>query len=281
MPTPPESRDAVTGWFIYKCGSGTLLVPAPRCIGPECQGAGPRGTKTIGYAGDLAAGENGGLSGARRAAGLTAATGGEIAAATTALDDLRRSGAISDSYYRQARAAVENRPEKFLGLIAPGVRRDLLGQPIAPRALAELAGQIPGSPVGPSVAEGCQCTPRPPDGRDPVSGWFIYYVPGGVLITPTWKCLPSGGGPLSWLQQTWKNTVALFQSPPASPAPPKFPALAPVTATGATAPASTPPPPPTCVPDEVTGRDPVSGWYIVRRDGKWPVLVANPNFCGK
>ena len=276
-PVTPYGRDNVTGWFIYRCGKGTLLVPAPRCLGPECHGSDGRGMRALGFAGDLGAGPDGSFSSARSAAGLRRLTGAEVAGATAELGALRDAGAIGADYWRRAVGAIERRPEAFTPIIAPGVTAPVLGQPIAPQALAGVYSLLPPSDVGPSLREGCRCTPREPDGQDPVSGWLIYRVNGGVLLTPTKKCIAGGGGPLSWLAMTWRNTLALFGYPPAPTQPPRELPPAPVAAielTGTPAPAAPAP----CVPDQIVGRDNVSGWFIVLRDGN-RILVANPKVC--
>jgi hypothetical protein len=276
---PPYGRDNVTGWFIYRCGKGTLIVPAPRCLGPECSGAEGRGTRALGFAGDLGAGMNGSFRDARGAAGLRALTGTEIAAATAELGALKDSGAIGSDYWRAALSAVERRPERYLPILAPGVTRPILGQPIGQKALANVYSLVPPSEVGPSVREGCACTPRPPDGRDPVSGWFIYRVNGGVLLTPTWKCIAGGGSVASWLSMTWRNTLALFGVAPATP-PLPVPELPPAPTTVGGMPEAPPPAP--CEPDTIIGIDSgpfASGWYIVNRPGVGRLLVPNPNLC--
>lgn len=280
-PRAPDSRDNLTGWFVYKCGKGILLVPAPRCMPSDCHSPGPRRTRDLGIGDQVAAGEDGTMVGARRAMGLTSLTGTEIATALAPLDDLRQSGAISDSYYRRARAAIESDADAFFKPYAPGVLQPVLGRPVASGALRDLALGVLPTPIGPSVREGCACTPRDFDAVDPVSGWGIYYVPGGVLLTPTKKCIAGGGRPLGFIEQTWRNIVALFKTPPTI-APEAAPLLPPITPSpGAPTP---PPPPPTtpCEPDNVVGRDDGmfgTGWWIVKGPPGRTGLVPNPRTC--
>lgn len=235
--------------------------------------------RNLGFQGDIAAGNDGSFRGARSAAGLFAASGVEVAKATAALGELRDSGAITSGYWKAASSAVERDPERYIPVIAPGVRRELLGQPIAPRAVARVHELAAGQDVGPSVAESCACTPRPFDAQDPVSGWGIYYVNGGVLLTPTLKCIGGGGGVPSWLRQTWRNVLTLFGAAPQNqPEPLPVPSFEPIRTRGEDAPA---PPPEPCVPDTIIGRDEgmfASGWWIVERNGQ-RILVANPKTC--
>lgn len=247
----------------------------------DCAGPGPRRTPTVGIGDAITANTDGTFAGARRALGLSSLTGTELAQARQPLDDLRRAGEISDSYYRQARAAFERDPDALVRPIAPGVLRPLLGQPIASRALKDRAlGVIP-QPIGPSVREGCACTPRPFDAQDPVSGWGIYYVNGGVLLTPTLKCIAGGGAKPGLLATIWRNTVALFKTPTATTPEPIPKPLPPIGQPQLEAPAPPAPPAP-CVPDEIVGIDSgmfASGWYIVNRPGVGRLLVPNPHTC--
>lgn len=94
------------------------------------------------------------------------------------------------------------------------------------------------------LGEACHCEPRDFDAIDPVSGWGIYYVGEGVLLTPSKKCVGHGVLP-SWLSRTWRNTVTLLTGPPqaAPPAPAQpVPYRPPVVV--APVPLPVPPPPP-------------------------------------
>lgn len=247
----------------------------------DCKGSDGAGMKNFGYAGDIAAGNDGSFRGARQAAGLFAATGVEAASAAAVLGDLRDQGAITGGYYRSALAAVARRPDRYIPVVAPGVRRELLGQVIAPLAIARDAELAAGAPVGVDVANGCRCTPRDFDAIDPVSGWGIYYVGKGVLLTPTKKCIAGGGGPLGWFAMTWRNVLALFKVPPQNDATlsPELPPIQtpPPTVHPTPTPAETP-----CEPDNVVGRDDGmfgTGWWIVKGPPGRTGLVPNPNLC--
>lgn len=276
-PVSPYGRDNVTGWFIYQCGKGVLLVPAPRCLGPECSGSDGRGMRALGFTGDLGAGLNGSFASARSAEGLRKMTGAEVGAATALIGDLHDQGRIGADYANAAMNAIERRPEKYIPIIAPGVTGAVLGQPIGQRALKDVYALATPQDVGPSVREGCNCTPREPDGQDPVSGWLIYRVKGGVLLTPTKKCIAGGGALPGWLAMTWRNTLALFGAAPAEGPAPAAPA-APAPAVGGGSGGGPPVEPPPCVPDTILGRDPVSGWFLVARPGG-RALVPNPQMC--
>ena len=160
---------------------------------------------------------------AGRLPGTLAFDGVEIAKGLAAIDQLRDSGEIDAYYAGAAKRAYEERAETSLERPAPFETPSPFGAPLAPGALARRYGGQPGAPVGPSVAEACRCTPRKFDARDPLSGWGIYYVNGGVLLTPTEKCIGGSGGPLSFWRQTWRNVLALLPPAlaPAAPPPPK------------------------------------------------------------
>jgi hypothetical protein len=241
-PTPPAARDNITGWFIYFCGGGTLLVPSARCVGPECTGAAPGKTLNLGYAGDLDAGSRGSFATAGSLVGLCATDGVELAQGLAQIDALRREGQIDRYYAGAARNAYANAERGPCDRPAPFVAPSPLGAPLAPGALARAYRGVSGEDVGQSVDQACRCTPRPFDARDPISGWGIYYVKGGVLLTPSEKCIDSGGKPESLWATTWRNVKALLPAPPQPPplpvAAPPAPAPAPV------APAQPPPPPP-------------------------------------
>lgn len=275
----PYGRDNVTGWFIYRCGKGILLVPAPRCLSAGCSGSDGRGMRAVGFAGDLGAGVGASFASARSAPGLRRMTGAEVGAAAALIGDLKDQGKIGADYANAAQNAIERRPENYIPVLAPGVTGSPLGQPIGQHALKDVYALAKPQPVGPSVREGCACTPREPDGQDPVSGWLIYRVNGGVLLTPTKKCIAGGGSIPGWLAMTWRNTKALFGAAPQ--AAPNLAAGAPAPTVsggggGGGAPAPSEPAP--CVPDTIIGRDPVSGWFIVARNGG-RALVPNPQMC--
>jgi hypothetical protein len=275
----PYGRDNVTGWFIYRCGKGILLVPAPRCLSDGCKGSDGRGMRAVGFAGDLGAGLGSSFASARSAPGLRKMTGAEVGAAAALIGDLKDQGKIGADYANAAQNAIERRPENYIPIVAPGVTGAVLGQPIGQKAIKDVYALATPQAVGPSVREGCACTPREPDGQDPVSGWLIYRVNGGVLLTPTKKCIAGGGGPASWFATTWRNTLTLFGAAPAPlAAPPPVEAPAVVGGGGGGAP---PPEPAPCVPDIVVGRDEgmfASGWFIVIRNGQ-RILVPNPKTC--
>ena len=273
----PYGRDNVTGWFIYRCGKGVLLVPAPRCLSAGSSGSDGRGMRAVGFAGDLGAGVGASFASARSAAGLRKMTGAEVGAAAALIGGLKDDGKIGAAYANAAMNAIERRPENYIPIIAPGVTGPVLGQPIGQQALKDVYALLAPSPVGPSVREGCACTPREPDGQDPVSGWLIYRVNGGVLLTPTKKCIAGGGSIPSWLAMTWRNTLALFGAAPQAAPSPVAPPEAPTAVGGGGGGAPAPEPPP-CVPDTIIGRDPVSGWFIVARNGG-RALVPNPQIC--
>ena len=246
----------------------------------DCVSPGPRRTRTTGIGDAITANTDGTFAGARRALGLSSLTGTEMAVARQPLDNLRNQGLISDSYYRRARAQFERDPDALVHPYAPGVLSPLLGQPLAPSALRDFALGVVPQPIGPSLREGCACTPREFDARDPVSGWGIYYVNGGVLLTPSLKCIGGGGRPPGFLATIWRNTVALFKTPTnIAPAPP--PPLPAIDYTPGAPPPPPPPPTEPCVPDIIVGRDEgmfASGWWIVLRNGQ-RILVANPKTC--
>jgi len=221
IPDKPSSRDAMTGWFVYLCKpKGALLVPAPRCVPPECRGNRLGDTPTLGYAGDIGAGTRGSFTQGARSIGVTAMDGIEIAKGLQEIENLRDSGQI-DHYYAAAarnafieRTADAERPAPFEG-------PSPLGAPIASGALSR---RFPGGgdQVGPRVTDACGCKPRKEDARDPLSGWLIYYVPGGVLLTPTAKCIPYYGKPRGFWSGLWANVTEAFKpSPP--PVPPQQP----------------------------------------------------------
>lgn len=251
---------------MYFCPGGTLLVPAPRCVGPECQGAGSQGTRNLGYAGDLDAGSNGSFARAGSLLGLCAKDGVEIGQGLAAISDLQRDGTIDRYYGAAARNAYANAQGPDCDRPAPFVSPTPIGMPLAPGALAKRYAGVVGEDVGPNVDQACRCTPRPFDARDPVSGWGIYYVPGGVLLTPSEKCISGGGKPLGFWEQTWRNVRAIVGSPQPQPAPGKPTPPAPAPAPGAPA-----PPPPKPAPP---------GGYLCLDPRIWPPLFrGQPTPC--
>jgi len=243
--TAPAFRDAMSGWFGYNCGDGVLLVPSPRCVGPECRGGGRQGTPVLGFAGDLDAGSRGSFIGQRNMQGLTAYDGVSIGKGLAAIDDLANRNEIDRFYAGAAKRAYleqlseEPGPDRLFEEPSP------FGRVLAPGALRRRFAGATGEDVGPSVREACGCKPRPFDARDPVSGWGIYYVKGGIFLTPSEKCI-GGGGPPNWWEQAWRNTVNLFRAAPEEPSPPR-PTVVPgePLPPRPTAPPGSPPPPPT------------------------------------
>lgn len=255
IPTPPAGRDAVTGWFIYHCGSGVLLVPGARCVGPECKGASGGGTKTLGYAGDLDAGSRGSFTQAGRLIGVTAMDGIEISKGLAAIDQLRQENQIDAYYAGAAKRAYLQRLDEEGDRPAPFQEPTPFGRALGAGALARRYQGISGEDVGATVSEACRCTPRPFDARDPVSGWGIYYVKGGVLLTPTEKCIAGGPGLFGQIGKFWRDQLTL--TPPAPPVPPQPPpprGLPPLPVTQAPTPVAPPPPappPPVWVPGQL------------------------------
>jgi hypothetical protein len=229
---------------MYNCPGGVLLVPAPRCVGPECRG-GKRGeTPTLGYAGDLDAGSRGSFATAGRLIGLTAYDGVEIQKGLSAIDELRAAGEIDGYYAAAAKRAFAERVPKLERAVPFQELTPAAVGPLAPGALGRLHQGRTGEAVGPSVAEGCNCTPRPFDARDPVSGWGIYYVPTGVLLTPSEKCIAGSSKPLRFWEQTWRNVRATFGMPEPPPPRPDFALPKRPAPPGAPPPPQPPPPPP-------------------------------------
>jgi hypothetical protein len=234
---------------MYFCGGGVLLVPAERCVGPECTGAAPGKTKFLGYAGDLDAGSRGSFATAGSLVGLCATDGIELAQGLAQIDQLRREGQIDRYYSGAARNAYANAERGPCDRPAPFVAPTPFGAPLAPGALARAYRGREGENVGQSVDQACRCTPRPFDARDPVSGWGIYYVKGGVLLTPSEKCIESSGKPAGLWETTWRNVKALLPAPPQPPPLPVAPPPAPAPPPTAPAPAPVPVAPvkhPTC-----------------------------------
>lgn len=229
---------------MYNCPGGVLLVPAPRCVGPECRG-GPRGGgPTLGYAGDLDAGSRGSFLQAGRLIGITALDGVEIQRGLAAIDDLAASNQIDRYYAASAKRAYLERLGEEPERAAPFEEPTPFGRVLAPGALARRFRGLPGEDVGPSVEDACRCTPRPFDAIDPVSGWGIYYVKGGVLLTPSLKCIGGGGRPSGFWATTWRNVVSLVRAPEIPPSRPIVTQRPPPPPTEPPPPSAPPPPPP-------------------------------------
>jgi len=257
-PTKAAAQDAITGWLIYHCGGGVLLVPTERCVGPECRGAGKTGTQVLGYAGDLAAGTHGSFTQAGRSIGVTAMDGIEISKGLAAIDQLRTEGTIDAYYASGAKRAYLQQLGEEGERPAPFQEPTALGRVLAPGALGRATRLRPGEDVGPSVPEACGCKPRKFDANDPVSGWGIYYVAKGVLLTPTEKCIGGGGRPEGFWAQTWRNTLALVK--PAPPVPKTTEVLPPA-------------PPPAPVPSPVSPPPTTGGYICGTPPGWWPGYV--------
>lgn|GEM_PF-3232560 len=221
--TPPGGRDGLSGWFVYFCTDGILLVPTPRCVGPECQGRRRATVPVLGFAGDLDTGNRGSFAAAGRLAGLSALSGVEVAQGLNQIEQAADRGEISDAYARAAMAAYRRDPGAYTP-VEPGI--GVIGgveRPIAPGAYGRLNYVGAGGPVGPDVREACACTPREFDAIDVISGWGIYYVEGGVWMTPSKKCVAGGGRPPSFWQQTWRNVLSLVGAAPPAPQPVRLP----------------------------------------------------------
>jgi hypothetical protein len=233
-PFPAPAQDPVTGWLIYFCTKGVLLAPTQQCVGPECQGQARRNPLSLGFAGDLAAGTDGSFAGARRATALRSLTGVEAAQGLNVIEQARRAGELSDEYARYAAGAYRREPERYTPLLPAFQGPGPFQNPVAAGAFGRLNRVGGGLPVGPSVREGCACKPRKPDAIDPVSLWLIYYVPGGVLLTPTEKCIGYFGKPRGFWSQMWRGAVELVEAVTArfapSPVPTPAPTPAPVAA---------------------------------------------------
>lgn len=249
---PFAARDNITGWGMYFCGGGVLLVPAPRCVGPECTGAAPGATKALGYEGDLDAGSRGSFTQGGRLIGITAMDGVEIAQGLAQITELQRTGQIDRYYAAAARNAYADAQGPGAQRPAPFAPPSPFGAPLAPGALGRTFRGRDGEDVGASVDQVCRCTPRPFDARDPVSGWGIYYVKGGVLLTPSEKCIGGGEKPQGFWATTWRNIKALRPAPEPVPPLPQ----APPPAQKPTPEAPTPPPVPTGPPKTYLCLDP-------------------------
>lgn len=230
-----------------------MLTAGPVCIGPECRGGAPGELRGVGYAGDLDAGSRGAFFQAGRLAGVTAFDGVEVSKGLAAIDQLRAEGTIDGYYAAAAKRAYDETLRAGYERAAPFTEPSPFGMVLAPGAMKQRFRDVRGEEVGPSVREACACTEREPDAIDPVSGWLIYYVENGVLLTPTKKCVAGGGKPFRFLSQTWRNVLALMPSTPV--APPVAQVLPPV---------ELPPAPPGPKPGE-----PERGLYICQTPVNW------------
>lgn len=254
-PMPPAGQDSITGWFMYNCGGGVLLVPTPRCVGPECRGGSKAGTPVLGYAGELDAGSKGSFMTAGRLAGVTKMDGVEIQGGLAAIDDLRQRNEIDAYYAGAAKRAYLGQLNEEGDREQPFEAPSPFGRILAPGALGKRYKGKRGADVGVDVDEACGCTPRPFDARDVVSGWGIYYIGTGVLLTPTEKCIAGGGRRPSFFQNMWRNTLALIK-----PAPPVPPQPAPIVP-------GAPPVPPAPVPPPI---NPAPTVYLCMDPRLWP-----------
>lgn len=246
----------MSGWFGYNCGDGVLLVPSPRCVGPECRGSSRAGVPVLGFQGDLDEGSRGAFIGQRNLEGLTAYDGISIGKGLAAIDELRANNEI-DGYYASAakRAYLEQVAEEP----GPGSlfeEPSPFGRVLAPSALRRRFRGIPGADVGPDVGEACACEAREFDAVDPVSGWGIYYVAGGVFLTPSKKCIGGGGRAPTFWERTFRNVLTLVA--PSRPTPPR-PSVSPA-----------PPPLPPAVPAPAQPSPPPPSGYLCMDPRVWP-----------
>jgi len=239
----PSFRDAMSGWFGYNCSGGVLLVPSPRCVGPECRGGGRAGTPVLGYQGELDAGSRGSFTQAGRVIGVTAMDGVEIGRGLAAIDELRAQNEIDGYYASAAKRAYLERIGEMPERAAPFEEPSPFGMLLAPGALKRRFAGKTGEDVGPSVGESCGCKPRPFDARDPVSGWGIYYVKGGIFLTPSEKCIGGGGRPPSFWETTIRNVVSLVKPTEPVPSRPEVKPGEPLPALPPSPPSSPPPAP--------------------------------------
>jgi len=221
--TPPAAQDGITGWALYYCPTGVLMCPNGCCAPPECRGGKPGVNRVLGFQGDIGAGTGGSFLAGARSLGVTTMDGVEIAQGLAQIEGLRDSGQI-DRYYA---GALRNAYLQEIG--ESGGAREPFAPPsplpgariLAPGAMAKMFRGKTGPEVGPAVQEACGCTPREPDAR--FQGWLVYYVPGGVLLTPTKKCIGYYGKPVRWLNNVWRNILTNWtgiDEVPDRPAPP-------------------------------------------------------------
>jgi hypothetical protein len=229
---------------MYFCTTGTLLVPSERCVGPECRGGPKTGAPLLGFQGDLDAGSTGSFMSAGRLIGTRAYDGIEIGKGLQQIEQLRQEGAIDNYYAGAAKRAYAERFKDDPERAAPFETPSPFDGPLAPGALGRLhRGQV-GTAVGGTASESCGCTPREFDAVDPISGWGMYFIGDGVLLTPSQKCIAGTGRGPRWWQQTWKNVLSLWETPApvpgrVSPPAPTAPRILP-----GTPPPEAPPPPP-------------------------------------
>jgi len=173
----------------------------------------------LGYQGELDAGSRGSFTQAGRTLGITALDGVEIQKGLAAIDELRANNEIDGYYAAAAKRAYLQQIGEEDERASPFEEPSPFGRLLAPGALKRRFADRTGADVGPTVEEGCGCTPRAPDAIDPVSGWLIYYVNGGVLLTPSYKCIGGGGRPAGFWEATWKNVQRMVGVD--EPAPPR------------------------------------------------------------
>jgi len=209
----PAARDGITGWALYYCPTGVLMCPNGCCAPPECRGGKPGKTPVLGFTGDIGAGTGGSFLGGARSLGVTAMDGVEIAQGLAQIQGLQDSNQI-DRYYAGAmrNAYLEKlgeEPARLEPFKTPSPITDF--GVLAPSALGRAFRGKRGPEVGGSVDEACRCTPREPDAR--AYGWLVYYVPGGILITPTKKCIGYFGRPVSFWGKMWHTVLRTVQPP--------------------------------------------------------------------
>jgi len=219
----PAAQDGISGWYLYYCPTGVLMCPNTCCPPPECRGGKPGAHKVLGFQGDIGAGTGGSFMASGRSLGVTAMDGVEIAQGLAQIQGLKESNQI-DAYYAGAM-----RNAYLLSLSDVPLRDEPFktpspfAAPLAPGALGRAFRGKTGPEVGGSVQETCACTPRAPDAQDPASGWLIYYVPGGILLTPTEKCIGYYGKPSRFWGNMWSNVLNLFEGIEAVPDRPTAP----------------------------------------------------------
>lgn len=215
--TPPGAQDGITGWALYFCPTGVLMCPNGCCAPPECRGGKPGVKNVLGFQGDIGAGTGGSFLGGARSLGVTALDGVEIARGLAEVEGMRASGEI-DRYYA---GALKNAYLERLGPTPARLEPFKTPSPfgdfgfLAPGAVGHAFRGKVGPDVGGSVSEACRCTPREFDAH--FAGWGVYYVPGGILLTPTKKCIGYYGRPLSFWSRMWRNIVRIGQEPEAVP----------------------------------------------------------------
>jgi len=181
------------------------MCPNGCCAPPECRGK-PHGyPPVLGFQGDIGAGTGGSFAGGARSLGVTQMDGVEIARGLSEIKNMQESGSIDRYYAAAARNAYIERTKEGVGRVSPfetpSPFRDFGF--LAPGAVGRAFRGKFGPEVGASVQDACHCTPRQPDAE--YAGWLVYYVPGGILLTPTLKCIGYYNRPVHVL-------TSLFQS---------------------------------------------------------------------